>query len=168
MGLFDNALPGGGISKPLMIALGALLAGKVMGGLGGSTPETGSRPGVPSQPRAGGIGGLLQGMGGGLTGGLGDLLRRLTSAGQGEVANSWVGAGPNAPIQPTQLNSALGQTTVAELARKAGIGEQDLLDELSRVLPGVVDKLTPGGRIPDQAEIASHFTSQAGGQPVQR
>jgi uncharacterized protein YidB (DUF937 family) len=25
------------------------------------------------------------------------------------------------------------------------------------VLPGVVDKMTPGGRIPGQAEVASHF-----------
>ena len=28
MGLFDNAVPGGNITKPLMIALGALLVGK--------------------------------------------------------------------------------------------------------------------------------------------
>jgi uncharacterized protein YidB (DUF937 family) len=33
------------------------------------------------------------------------------------------------------------------------MSEQQLLAELSRVLPGVVDKLTPNGRIPNEAEI---------------
>jgi hypothetical protein len=37
--------------------------------------------------------------------------------------------------------SLLGQTTVSELARHAGMSEQELLAQLSRVLPDVVDKL---------------------------
>jgi uncharacterized protein YidB (DUF937 family) len=37
------------------------------------------------------------------------------------------------------------------------MSEQELLAQLSRVLPGVVDKMTPDGRVPGQAEIASHF-----------
>jgi uncharacterized protein YidB (DUF937 family) len=94
---------------------------------------------------------------GGLSGGLGSLLERLTSAGHGDVANSWVNSGPNQPIQPGQPGSALGQTTVSELARHAGMNEQELLAQLSRVLPGVVDKLTPGGRVPDASEIATQF-----------
>ena len=32
MGLFDDAVPGGNIGKPLMIALGALLVGKMLSG----------------------------------------------------------------------------------------------------------------------------------------
>ena len=32
MGIFDNAVPGGNITKPLMIALGALLVGKMLSG----------------------------------------------------------------------------------------------------------------------------------------
>ena len=151
MGLIDDAVPGGSIAKPLMIALGTLLAGKMLGGLhSGPTSTSASSP----QPGAGGPGGMFQG---GLGRGLGSLLERLTSTGQGEVANSWVGTGPNKPIQPDQLSSALGQTTVSDLARHAGMSEQELLAQLSRVLPSVIDKLTPGGRVPDQAEIASHF-----------
>ena len=102
---------------------------------------------------------MPQGMpqGGGLLGGLGGLLSQLTQAGHGQVANSWVGPGQNAPIQPGQLGSALGQTTVSDLARSAGMSEQDLLAQLSRVLPGVVDKLTPDGRVPSQPEIVSRW-----------
>ncbi len=157
MGLFDNAVPGGGIGKPLMVALGALLVGKMMGGGGRSDYAPTSGPGM-SQPGSGPLGGLLQGgAGGGLLGGLGGLLDRLRSSGQGEVADSWVGTGANAPIEPHQLGNALGQTTISDLARQSGMTEQEVLSQLSRVLPGVVDKLTPGGRIPDQTEIASHF-----------
>jgi len=154
MGLFDDAVPGGSISKPLMVVLGALLAGKMMGGFGGGAAAAPTpSPGAAPQP---GTGGMFEGMGG-LAGGLGGLLQRLGYAGHTEVANSWVGTGPNAPIQPNQLNAALGQTTVTDLARHAGMTEQELLAQLSRVLPGVVDKLTPGGRIPDQSEISSQF-----------
>ena len=64
---------------------------------------------------------------------------------------------PTNRSSPGQLGSALGQTTVSELARQAGMSEQELLAQLSRVLPGVVDKLTPDGRVPAPSEIATHF-----------
>lgn len=145
MGFFDDAVPGGNISKPLMIALGTLLIGKMMSRGDASVPATGTQPGAMPQSAPGG----------GVLGGLGGLLSRLSSAGHGDAANSWVGTGQNVPIQPTQLGSALGQTTIAELARSAGVSEQDLLAQLARMLPGVVDKLTPNGQIPSQAEIQS-------------
>lgn len=143
MGFFDDAVPGGNIAKPLMVALGALLVGKLMSG--GSTPTQATAP-TPS-------GAVPPQQGGGLFGGLGGLLEKLSSAGHSEAVNSWVGPGQNAPIQPDKLGSALGQTTVSDLARSAGMSEQELVAQLSRVLPGVVDKLTPNGRIPNQAEI---------------
>jgi uncharacterized protein YidB (DUF937 family) len=154
MGIFDDAVPGGSIATPVMVALGALLVGKMMGGLGGSAAP---QPAPTPQPSAGGMLGGMGGLAGGLAGGLGGLLQRLTDSGHGEAASSWVGSGPNTPIQANQLGSALGQTTVSELARNAGMSEQELLAQLSRVLPGVVDKMTPDGRVPGQAEIASHF-----------
>jgi uncharacterized protein YidB (DUF937 family) len=143
MGLFDDAVPGGNIAKPLMVALGALLVGKMMSGGSGTAQATAPTPGMMPQPQ----------QSGGLLGGLGGLLDRLTNAGHGEAVASWVGPGQNAPIQPDKLGSALGQTTVSELARSAGMSEQELLAHLSRVLPGVVDKLTPNGRVPNEAEI---------------
>jgi len=140
MGLFDDAVPGGNITKPLLVALGALLVGKLM-----------TRSDSPApQPQA-----VPQASQGGLMGGLGGLLDRLINAGHGATVNSWLGTGQNAPIQPDQLQSALGQTTISDLARHAGISEQELLAQLSRALPGVVDKLTPNGRVPSQTEIQS-------------
>ena len=143
MGLIDDAVPGGSIAKPLMVALGALLVGKMMGGSSSEPAKAPApQPSPPPDQPSGPFGGLYS------------LIDRLTNAGQKETVNSWLGSGPNAPIPPQTLGSALGQTTVSDLARQAGMSEQELLAQLSRVLPGVVDKLTPGGRIPSQTEIS--------------
>jgi uncharacterized protein YidB (DUF937 family) len=127
---------------PIAIAAGALLLGKFLGG-GSSAPTQGAAP-VPSAPQSGG-----------LLGGLNDLVQKFQNAGQGAVVNSWVGPGPNLPIQPAQVGSALGQQTISDLARQAGISEQDLLNQLAQTLPGLVDKLSPNGRLPTQAELAA-------------
>jgi len=159
MGLLDNvlgsAVPGGNLAKPLMIALTALLAARATGGLGnvfgggGASPPTPqpapsqpapSQP-APSQPQ----GGLLDGLGG--------LLQRFQQSGHGDVINSWIGPGQNQSIAPDQLHQALGPEAVNNLTRLTGVPQKDLLAELSRVLPGVVDRLTPQGRVPDHAEM---------------
>jgi uncharacterized protein YidB (DUF937 family) len=67
--------------------------------------------------------------------------------------------GQNKPIAPGSLESALGSQTISDLARQAGINEQELLKQLSTVLPGVVDKLTPRGQVPSQDQITSLFRS---------
>jgi uncharacterized protein YidB (DUF937 family) len=61
---------------------------------------------------------------------------------------SWIGTGPNQPISPNQLGSVLGPKIIQVLAQKTGMSEQELTAQLSQILPGVVDKLTPNGRLP--------------------
>lgn len=58
------------------------------------------------------------------------------------------------PIAPEQLGSVLGQDTVASMAGQMGLNSQDLLGQLSQLLPQVVDQLTPDGQLP---------TAQGGG-----
>ena len=95
---------------------------------------------------ASGLSGALAG--GGLAGGLGGLLDQFKNAGHGEAVNSWVGGGQNVQLQPEQISQALGQQTISDLAQKAGVSEQDLLNILAQHLPGVIDKLTPNGQVP--------------------
>lgn len=148
MGIFDDAVPGGSIAKPVMIALGALLVGKLLGGGGGQPdPAATQQAGTPQS----GDGGLL--------GGLGGLLGKLTEAGHGDTVDSWVKPGPNQPISPGSLGNALGSQTISDLARQAGISEDELLQQLSRVLPGVVDKVTPQGQMPSLDQLSSLFRS---------
>jgi uncharacterized protein YidB (DUF937 family) len=138
-----SSVPGGNIGKPLMLALLALLAsGALFRGSGAGQPEpTGAQP-IPDQ----GAGGLL--------GGLGGLLDKFQKGGLGNVANSWVGSGQNQPVAPGQLGSALGPDVIKTLAQRSGLSEDEITKQLSQVLPGVVDKLTPNGRLPTLAELS--------------
>jgi uncharacterized protein YidB (DUF937 family) len=90
---------------------------------------------------------------------LGGLLGKLTEAGQGAAVDSWVKPGPNQPISPGSLGGALGSQTISDLARQAGVSEQELLEQLAKVLPGVVDKATPQGQVPDMAQLSAMLRS---------
>jgi uncharacterized protein YidB (DUF937 family) len=82
-----SAAPAGNIGKPLMLALGALLASGVL--FRGS--DAGQTANVPTQPTSDqGAGGVL--------GGLGGLLNKLEQGGLGDVAKSWVGSEQNQPV----------------------------------------------------------------------
>ena len=96
------------------------------------------------------MGAFAGGMAGGLIGnGLHDLFNRFQHNGYGDVANSWIGTGPNRTISPDELQTALGSDTVNSLAEQAGLADIDVLSGLSRDLPYAVDELTPTGSILD-------------------
>jgi uncharacterized protein YidB (DUF937 family) len=115
-----------------MIALGALLVGKLLSGRSNSDEAVPQGANAPASD-------------GGLFGGLGGLLGKLTEAGQGAAVDSWVKPGPNQPISPGSLGGALGSQTISDLARQAGVSEQELLEQLAKVLPGVVDNAAGAG-----------------------
>jgi uncharacterized protein YidB (DUF937 family) len=107
----------------------------------------------------GGLGGLLGGLGGAgagglLSGGLGELLDRFKQNGQGETAESWVNTGPNKPCTPAQLEQALGPDVLETLTAKTGLSRDELMSRLCRELPNAVDRYTPEGRIPSEAELS--------------
>jgi uncharacterized protein YidB (DUF937 family) len=93
--------------------------------------------------------------GGGLLGGLGGLLHQFQQNGMGNVAQSWVGSGPNQPASPGQLSQALGPEVVQQIAQRTGMSEQQVLQQLAQELPSLVDKLTPQGRLPTHQEASS-------------
>jgi uncharacterized protein YidB (DUF937 family) len=102
------------------------------------------------------LGGVLGGAAAGtvLNGGLGGLLKQLQQSGQGDVAHSWVGTGPNKAISQGDLANALGTDTLDTLSQQTGIDRGDLLSSLSQHLPRFVDQLTPDGRLPTEEEAA--------------
>jgi uncharacterized protein YidB (DUF937 family) len=171
-----GAQSGGGMS-PITMAILALLAYKAVKHLGGSQPGATPAPapspgnsvdtGPPGGGMGGGLGDLLKGGLGGLlaggaagsviSGGLGDLLRQFQQNGQGEVANSWVDKGPNKPISPNDLASALGADQIDALSAQSGLSRDELLTGLSRHLPDVIDHLTPDGRLPTESELSGRI-----------
>jgi len=93
------------------------------------------------------------------SGGLDVLVNQFKQNGLGDVINSWIGTGQNQAISPNQLRQALGQRTINDLSRQSGAPQDDLLSQLSRYLPSVIDKLTPNGQLPDQADLRSGYRS---------
>lgn len=83
-----------------------------------------------------------------------ELLVRLEHGGYGDAVASWIGAGPNQPIEPAHVDAALGPH-MSELSRESGIPRETLIQELAGLLPSVIDRLTPNGKLPDSAVLAS-------------
>jgi uncharacterized protein YidB (DUF937 family) len=85
-----------------------------------------------------------------VTGGLTDLISQLTQNGHGAAATSWVGTGANQPINASQLEQALGPDILNAITAKTGLPADQLLNQLSAILPQVVDHMTPAGKLPGQ------------------
>lgn len=87
--------------------------------------------------------------GAGGLGGLAGLAEQFQRGGLGDAMNSWIGTGENQPVSPDQLGGVLGGDLLGELVQRTGMGQGDLLGQLSQILPQMVDRATPEGRIPD-------------------
>ena len=85
----------------------------------------------------------------GQQGGLGGLVAKFQQAGMGDAMNSWVGSGENHAVDGDQMTSALGQDTISDLASKLGMSQGDAAGQLSQILPGLINHLTPGGQAPE-------------------
>ena len=167
-----GAQSGGGGMSPLTMAILGLLAWKAIkhfsGNQPGASPQPAPAPGTPAgggiggglgDVLKGGLGGLLAGGAAGsvISGGLGDLLKQLQQGGQSETANSWVGNGPNKPIAPGDLASALGADQLNALSAQSGLSRDELLSGLSQHLPDVINHLTPDGRLPTENELSGRI-----------
>ena len=84
--------------------------------------------------------------------GLDSLLDRFRTNGQAEKADSWVSADANRDLGDGDLESAIGDDTLDELAQRTGLSRSELVARLKTALPETVNRLTPGGRVPDETE----------------
>ncbi len=81
-------------------------------------------------------------------GGLAALIDKFNQHGLGAVAQSWVSKGANAPVSAEQLQTVLGADSLAQLGKRLGLDSKDLAQGLTRLLPQLVDRLTPDGHLP--------------------
>lgn len=80
-------------------------------------------------------------------GGLAGLVQAFQKNGLSEIVNSWVGTGKNLPVTADQIKQGLGGDLLAQLAGKAGLSPDAAGSQLAGLLPDLVDKLTPNGKI---------------------
>jgi uncharacterized protein YidB (DUF937 family) len=114
------------------------LAGKVVGAVEGSR---GQEKGL-----AAGVMGLLTNP---ETGGLSGLVQAFKQQGLGDIISSWVGTGTNAAITPDQVQEVLGGDVIQQLAKKSGVSVDAAKAQLAELLPSLIDKVTPEGKIPE-------------------
>ena len=156
---------GSGGMSPLTMAILGLLAYKALKHFTGNQQQTTTLPSggasapVPPGGLGGALGGLLGGAAGGaagsvLSGGLGDLMKQLQQGGLGNAASTWVSTGPNNSVSASDLSKALGADQINMLASQTGMSSDELLQNLAKHLPDVINHLTPEGRLPTEQELA--------------
>ena len=124
MGLFDE-LTGG-------------LAGKLFGG-GDKNKLFESIMGLVNNPQTGGLSGLAQ---------------TFKDKGLGDAISSWISTGKNLPVSAEQIQQVLGADQVQEISDNAGVSNEEASSGLAALLPEIIDKLTPDGKVPDSDMLA--------------
>lgn len=88
-------------------------------------------------------------------GGLSGLLEQFQQGGLGELVSSWVGQGGNLPVSAEQIQQVLGGNQLAGIAEKVGLDQGQVSQLVAEHLPGLVDKLTPNGQLPQGDDLLS-------------
>jgi len=105
------------------------------------------------------------------SGGLGGLIGAFQQKGLGDMVSSWISTGPNPPISAAQVTNVLGGDTVAQFAQKSGVPLAEAGSLLAGLLPTVIDKLTPDGKMPDmnalEGTLGSLMSGLLGGKAQQ-
>jgi uncharacterized protein YidB (DUF937 family) len=156
-GGLGGMLGGGGMGGGLGGLLGGLLGGRggmgsgMGGGLGGLAGGMGGMKGMALMAL---LAYMMRGQGG--TQGLSSLTDHLRGAGLGSHVDSWVSNGPNQHVAPDELARAIPPEMLDDVQQHTGMGRDEVLSELSRGLPHMVNQLTPNGRIPDRDDEMHH------------
>lgn len=95
-------------------------------------------------------------------GGLQNLISQFDAKGLGDIIGSWVSTGQNKSISADQIQNVFGSDALSGIASKLGLNVNDLSNQLSKLLPDVVDKLTPNGKVPE-GDIISQASNLLGG-----
>lgn len=111
---------------------------------------------------SGGPGGLMDIVSGLInnpqTGGIEGLIKSFQEKGLGDTMSSWIGTGVNQAISGEQIQHVLGNEQVQALAQKFGLSTTDVSGGLAKLLPQVIDKLTPSGQVPE-GDLLQHGLS---------
>lgn len=105
------------------------------------------KPATVKKTDQGAVGGILDMLNDQKVGGLEGLTGKLAQAGLGNIVNSWIGTGKNKSVSASQLNNILGSDMVAQLASKLGVSQGAAASKLAKLLPLIIDKLTPDGKV---------------------
>lgn len=119
MGIFDE-LAGG-------------LAGKLFGG-GDKNALLEGIMGLINNPQSGGLSALAQ---------------VFRDKGLGDAVSSWIGTGRNMPVSADQIREVFGSEQIRQISQNAGVSQEEASQGMASLLPEIIDKLTPDGKVPE-------------------
>ena len=96
------------------------------------------------------------------SGGLAGLVQNFQKNGLGDVVSSWISTGKNRPISADQVQRVFGNQQVSQLAQRVGIDPEKVTTALATVLPGLVDRLTPNGKMPNEEKLQEGLSLMKG------
>ncbi len=114
------------------------LLGKVLGG-GTQNPLMDIVLGLITNPQSGGLQGLIQ---------------MFNQKGLGNAMSSWISTGENQAVSGDQIQHALGGDFIQQIAQQLGSSNSEVSGGLANLLPDVIDKLTPTGKVPEGDQLA--------------
>jgi uncharacterized protein YidB (DUF937 family) len=85
-------------------------------------------------------------------GGIGAVLDRFKQQGYSQQAASWVSTGENQPVDAQAVSDVIGTDELSRLSQQLGVPDEQVADGLARILPQVVNQLTPDGAVPPDAD----------------
>ena len=99
-------------------------------------------------------------------GGLTGVLNLFRSKGLGRQAESWVNDGPNMEVSAEEVEQTFGSASIDRVASQMHLTRGEMSSDIANILPEVVDRLTPEGKIPDEENdlIARGLTMLRGGE----
>jgi uncharacterized protein YidB (DUF937 family) len=114
------------------------LLGKVLGGSSSQNPLMDIVFGLINNPQTGGLQGLIQ---------------TFKEKGLEDAISSWVSTGENQPVSGDQIQHALGGNFIQQIAQQLGSSKSEVSGGLANLLPDIVDKLTPAGKLPEGDQL---------------
>jgi uncharacterized protein YidB (DUF937 family) len=114
------------------------MAGKVLGAFGGGGGEMSGLARIVIEM-------LMSKESGGLAG----LMESFNQKGLGGIFSSWISTGKNLPISGEEIQQGLGMDRIQKISDASGLSAGDVKSKLADVLPDLIDRLTPEGRMPE-------------------
>lgn len=96
-------------------------------------------------------------------GGMSEAIEKLKKSSIGEQVQSWIGKGENKPVNADQVTQAIGQDKMEKIAQQTGTTPEQAAQTMADKLPGMVDKMTPDGQLPDPQSIKDNVAGAAKG-----
>lgn len=93
------------------------------------------------------------------SGGLQGMTSKLTNSGLGHQVQSWIGTGENQPVSGQQVQQAMDPNDVHQMAKNAGMSDQEACDQVAKAMPEMVNHATPEGQIPQQDPFSKGLDS---------